>query len=61
MLSCFLRHVVDPNKLRAFEQYVRQTRCLLSYQSSFFRPVFDGASAPPPAPYAQEIPCPPSP
>ena len=54
MVTCYLRYIVDPPKLAELETNARmwialvgkfrrcyqQTQCFLSYQRSFFRPVF---------------------
>ena len=38
------RSVKDPECQAAFE-YAKETRCILSYERSFLRPVFEGAGA----------------
>jgi len=47
VITCYLRYTIDPYQLEAFEvakaawRLAEETRCILSFERSFMRPVLE--------------------
>jgi hypothetical protein len=39
MITCYLRYTIDPYQIEAW-RLSEETRCILSFERSFMRPVF---------------------